>query len=240
MTLSTPTGTPPASLDEARERRREARFVEEWVGRIVRRYRVDPAHREELRAAAALGAARGLREWRALPPERRTEGRRAAFVARAIVDEAAAHVRRLHGRERGKRATALSAATFDPTEHRSLEDRFQGLCAHLNHQLYSGLITGSLGLESPEDQYLQREQAELDRDKVRFALARLEGEDERRFARALLIEGRPLKEAAASIGIHERSKRLRERDKLFKKLRQHVVVFASSVAARRADGDSAG
>lgn len=236
MTLPTPRGLQPVSLEDARERRRETRFIEEWVRRVLRTYQVDPSHLDELRAAGMVGGARGMREWWALPVEERTEGRRSAFVARGVVDEASTYVRQLHGRAGGKRATALQAATFDPGDHASVEERFHGFYGHLNHHLYAGLLHGTLGLESPEDVYIKREQQDLDRDKVEYALARLEGDDERRFANELLIEERPLKQAAGAVGIHERSKRLRERDKLFKKIRQHVIVFASSVAPRRKPG----
>lgn len=233
MSAPTPTYVAPVSLTQAREHQRRAQFIEEWVRRVLRTFRVDACHRDDLRAAGRVGGARGMKDWEALPEPERTPERLRTFVARGIVDEASLFLRQTYGRAQGERARALSASVFHADDNESLEARFQGICAHLNHETYAGLLHDSLGLESPEDLYLEREQQELDKNKVKYALARLEERDERVFAHELLIEDKPLKEAAAAVGIHERSKRLRERDKLFKKLRQHVVVFASSVAARR-------
>lgn len=236
MSQPTPRHVRPISLEEARESRREAQFIEEWVERIVRTYRVGPHQAEALRASAMEGGAKGMADWRALPRDARTRENRSAFVARAIVDAAAAFVRKLHGRENGKRARALAAATFDPEDHASIEARFQGFCANANHQLYAGLLHDTLGLESPEDLYIEREQQELDLDKVKYALSRLEDADEREFVHLFLIEEWSFKDAAAAVGIHDRSKARRFRACVFKKLRQHTVVFASSVASRRDPG----
>lgn len=236
MSQPTPRFLRPISFEEAHERRREALFIEEWVNRLVRANGVDPSHLEELRGSAAVGGAKGMADWRALPGDEQTLENRSAFVARGIVNAVSAFVRELHGREKGKRAQALSAATFDPDDNTSIEARFQGFCANANHQLYAGLLHDTLGLESPEDLYIKREQQELDLDKAKYALSRLEDPAEREFAELLLIEEWSFKDAAAAVGIHDRSKARRLRDRVYKQLRQHTVVFASSVAPRRDPG----
>jgi len=233
MSRPTPRYVQPISFEDAHERRREGRFIEEWVNRIIPTYRVGPLQEEGLRASAAEGGAKGMADWRALPSDQRTDENRNAFVARAIVDAAAAFVRKLHGREKGKRAQALAAATFDPDDHTSIEARFQGFCANANHHLYAGILHDTLGLESPEDLYIKREQQQLDEDKVEYALSRLEDPAERELAHLYLIEEWSFRDAAAAVGIHDRSKARRFRDRVFKKLRQYTVLFASSVAPRR-------
>ncbi len=232
----------PVSLDEARHQRQETAFIDTWVRRTVRRYRVSADQLQELRLAGRLGGVQGQREWQALPAEKRTEENRRILVGRKVKDEVWTAWQQMRKRPKGKRAAALEAAhatTRIDYDGQTLRQRLMDMRAHVNHELYAGLLHGSLGLESSEDLYLEREQQKLDRDRVQFALARLESDDDRVLAHELLIEGRSLTEACATIGIFEKSKRTRARKRLFKQLRQHALVFASSRAARlpSSDGD---
>jgi len=233
----------PTSLDEARRQRRENEFLEFWVRRTVRRFRVSADQLQELRGAGQLGRVKGQREWEALPEDERTEDRRRLCVGRKIKDEVSDSWKGLRGdREMGKRASALAAGTHTTLEYegRTFHDRIQDMRAHMNHEALAGVLHGSLGLESPEDHYINREQQELDRDRVQFAISRLESDDDRTLAHQLLIEGRSLTDACAAVGVLEKSRRTRTRKRLYRELRKHARAFASSLAARLPPGEDNG
>jgi len=234
--MSTPSSAlAPISLEEARRQRdRMAAFVDKWVRRTAGRYDATAAQLEDLRSAGITGALRGQREWEALPEHERDEHGRRVLVARRIETEVRAAWHRMGGRPKGKRAAALEAATHPRIDYEgvSLRERLRDIRAHLNHGVYAGLLHGSLGMDSPEDVYLDREQQSLDRDRLEFALARLEDENDRVLAHQLLIEGRSLTEACAAIGIHDKSKRTRARERLFERMRAHAAAFASSLAQK--------
>lgn len=241
--MTSPSPTPsspmaPVPLEEARRIRRRNLFIDKWIRRTLRRYRVTPAQLEELRAAGQVGALQGEQDWQALPESERTEDKRRAFVATGIRDEVWAAWDAMN-RGKGKRAQALAAAshaTLDSDEL-SFQERLRNIRAHVNHETYAGLLHGSLGLGSPEDAYLAREQEKLARDRVQFAFARLESEQHRVLAQKLLVEKLSLREACAAIGIHEKSARTRARRQLFALLREHASDFASSLAARHPPND---
>lgn len=229
----------PISLEEARQRRRDNAFIEEWIQRSVRRYRVSGPELRELRSAGTVGALQAVRDWESLPPGERTEERRRQLIARGVRNEVRAAWHAMVGKAQHKRAAALEEATRpgDDYEGLGVRERLRDMRAHMNHDVYAGLLHGSLGMESPEDAYLDAEQEKLDRDRLDFAIARLEDADDQLLAHKLLIEGTSLTDACAAVGIHEKSKRTRARARLLKQMRQHAVVFASSLGPRRKRND---
>ena len=229
---------PEASTPHDVQHQRElAAFIDSWVRRSVRRYRVTPAQLDELRAAGRLGGVKGLQRWLALSEEERTDKRRRIIVARLVKDEVFSAWRAMQKDARVRDAVT----TFVCTEGaHDLRQRFEDMRAHLRREAYASLLSGELRPDSPEDLYLEQEQLEQDRDRVHFALARLDTADERTLARLYLLERRSLTEACAAIGIHDKSARTRARQHLFRMLRRHATTFASQQSRRPppSDGDS--
>ncbi len=209
-------------------------FIDAQVRRAVRRYTLTETEFEDLRGAGRLGAQQGEHDWRRLPEAERTEDRWRAFVATAIYDAVWHEFQELRGR-RGKRASALHAATWVDFDNASgsFVDRLAEIKAVANHEWYASSLHGRMGLDSPEDQYIQREEQEDARARARFALARLEREEDRVLAHKLYIEKTTLTEACAAIGIHEKSARTRAHNRLKEQLREHAREFASARARRR-------
>lgn len=228
----------PISLEQARRRRWETRFIDSWLRRTVQHFgQINDAEMHDLRSAATVGALLGQQRWDALPEPERTEDAWKTLVARAVRSEVRAAWHRMGHRPKGKREATLKAAI--PTvkyAHGSLKERLQDMQEQAFHGVFAGITHGALGTSSPEDDYIAREAQKLDRDRLQFALHRLEDPRERAIAHELLINGRTLTEACAAVGIHDKSARTRIRKTLFKNIRRHAVVFASSRGPLRSRG----
>lgn len=229
----------PISLEQARRQRWQTSFIDSWLRRTVKHFGpINDAEMHDLRSAAHVGALLGQQRWHARPEPERTEDAWKALVARAVRSEVRAAWHRMGHRPKGKREAALKAAI--PTvkyAHGSIQERLQDMQEQAFHGVFAGITHGSLGRSSPEDDYITREAQKLDHDRIQFALHRLEDPRERAIAQELLIHGRTLTEACATVGIHDKSARTRIRKTLFKKIRQHAVVFASSRGPLRSRGD---
>lgn len=235
--MNTPeAGLRPLSLAQARQQRHDHTFITSWIQRVIRRFPAHGTERQELTAAGMLGAEEAIHAWEQLPEQERTEQTRRKLIATGIRRAIRASWNATNGRGRSKRAAALQAATWagaEEFEGISLSQRFVEMRSALNHEAYAGLLHGSLGMESPENAYLDREQQQLDRDRIQFAIARLERPDDRIVAHKLLVEGASLVDACAAVGIHEKSKRSRTRKRIFDELKQHAAAFTSTLGPRR-------
>lgn len=231
----------PIDLEHQRFLRDWQGFIDNWIHKVVVGWGGSNSDADDARQTAYLAAYEGFLRWRQLPPDKQTRKVAGGLVGRAVKDAVMEEWAKLRGvpRNSHQRGAGVWAEILEShfeelatTGRGATRVEVMGHALVAYHFVMEGLLHGSTGLTRADTKLLRDEV----RDRIHFAVDRLQPEEARLLIEGRYFEGRSFKEVGAELGITSASRLTRLHKNALRQLFDEMVEFASALSTKNTGG----